>query len=76
MKKTDLDKTIRALKDLKGDSDLFVKVYFVDENNYTIKFIDVKTGMKKHTMRKSTDNRLKRLDGNWTKKGELKNGED
>lgn len=68
------NKVVSALKELKGTSDLFIKVYFEDENNYTIKFIDTKTRRKVHTMRKSENRKVKGLDSEWWKKGGVENG--
>lgn len=60
------NKLIYFLKELQGDSNLFIKVYFLNEKNYTIKFID-ENGNKVHTMRKITDKKIKGFDNQWWK---------
>lgn len=60
------EKVIQALTDLKGETDLFIKIYFMDQENYTIKFID-KQGNKVHTMRKAKNKQVKGFDNGWWK---------
>ena len=56
-----------ALKNISGEN-MLIKIYYVNENNYTIKFIDTVTGTKIHTIRKNLDKRTTALDCKWRDK--------
>lgn len=62
MKAEDLHTLLKSLEQLKGDSGLFIKIYYQDNENYTVKFIDTITGQKVHTMRKNKNRKFKSLD--------------
>ena len=52
LEKEEIDNLVLALDRLQKGTRLFVKIYYVDKDNYTIKFID-ESGEKIHTIRKS-----------------------
>lgn len=62
MDTTKRDNVVKALQELKGDNDNFLKIYFLNEENYTIKFIN-SSGKKFFTMRKGR--KSKGYDCNW-----------
>ena len=76
MGKTQLEKaTTKLIKDLSkiqslcSNGNTFMKIYYYDDENYTVKFINKETNNKVHTIRKSADRSLKAFDNKfWEKK--------
>ena len=60
---------ILKLEEIKDNEDLLIKIYFVDKDNFTIKFINAE-GQKVHTIRRNKDNKFKARDCKWREKNE------
>ena len=62
---------ISKLEEIKDNEDLLIKIYFVDKDNFTIKFINAK-GQKVHTIRRNKDNNFRARDCKWREKNNEK----
>ena len=61
MVEVNIDNLIKELSKL-TTTDSLIKVYFINDKNYTIKFINYKTNQKYFTIRKRTSRELDHAD--------------